>query len=108
MPDISTVADIVICEVNTDNVYEFDFDEITVQLLGSQDISNFTVTYHETQQDAEDGLNVLASPYANTASPQQLFVNVSNNTTGCGTGAGFTLDVQEAAVAKQTRTSCIG
>ena len=100
LPDISTVADIVICEVNTDNVYEFDLDEITVQLLGSQDISNFTVTYHETQQDAEDGLNVLTSPYANTASPQQLFVNISNNTTGCFvTGAGFTLDVQEAAVA---------
>ena len=100
LPDISTVADIVICEVNTDNVYEFDLDEITVQLLGSQDVSNFTVTYHETQQDAEDGLNVLTSPYANTASPQQLFVNISNNTTGCFvTGAGFTLDVQEAAVA---------
>ena len=100
LPDISTVADIVICEVNTDNVYEFNLDEITVQLLGSQDVSNFTVTYHETQQDAEDSLNVLTSPYANTASPQQLFVNISNNTTGCFvTGAGFTLDVQEAAVA---------
>jgi gliding motility-associated-like protein len=100
LPDISSVADIVICEVNTDNIYDFDLDEITVQLLGSQDISNFTVTYHETQQDAEDGLNVLTSPYTNTTSPQQLFVNISNNTTGCFvTGAGFTLDVQEAAVA---------
>jgi gliding motility-associated-like protein len=100
LPDISTVADIIICEVNTDNVYDFNLDEITVQLLGSQDVSNFTVTYHETQQDAEDGLNVLTSPYANTTSPQQLFVNISNNTTGCFvTGAGFTLDVQEAAVA---------
>ena len=100
LPDISSVADIVICEVNTDNVYDFDLDEITVQLLGSQDVSNFTVTYHETQQDAEDSLNILTSPYTNTSSPQQLFVNISNNTTGCFvTGAGFTLDVQEAAIA---------
>ena len=69
-------------------------------MLGAQDPANFTVTYHETQEDADNGENALVSPYTNLTNPQQLFVNITNNLTGCNiTGAGFNIEVQEAAIA---------
>ena len=100
LPDISDVPDVIACEVNTDGFYDFDLDAVTAELLGSQDPANYTVTYHETQQDADNGENALISPYTNLTNPQQLFVNITNNITTCNiTGAGFNIEVQEAAIA---------
>ena len=100
LPDIGDVPDVITCEVNTDGFYEFDLETITSELLGSQDPANFTVTYHETQEDADNGENALVSPYTNLTNPQQLFVNITNNITSCNiTGAGFNIEVQEGAIA---------
>ena len=100
LPDIGDVPDVIACELNTDGFYDFDLETVTSELLGSQDPANFTVTYHETQEDADNGENALVSPYTNLTNPQQLFVNITNNLTGCNiTGAGFNIEVQEAAIA---------
>ena len=97
LPDIGNVPDVIACEVNTDGFYDFDLDTVTSELLGSQDPANFTVTYHETQQEADNGENALPSPYTNTQNPQQLFVNITNNTTSCNiTGAGFNIEVKRS------------
>ena len=63
----------VACEINTDGFFGFDLETVTSELLGGQDPINFTVTYHETQEDADNGENVLVSPYTNLTNPQQLF-----------------------------------
>ena len=100
LPDISDIPDVIACEVNTDGFYDFDLETVTSELLGSQDPANFTVTYHETQEDADNGENPLVSPYTNLTNPQQLFVNITNNITSCNiTGAGFNIEVQEGAIA---------
>ena len=100
LPDIGDVPDVIACEVNTDEFYDFDLEAVTAELLNPQDPVNFTVTYHETQEDADNGENALVSPYTNLTNPQQLFVNITNNLTGCNiTGAGFNIVVQEAAIA---------
>ena len=100
LPDIGDVPDVIACEVNTDGFYDFDLEAVTAELLNPQDPVNFTVTYHETQEDADNGENALVSPYTNLTNPQQLFVNITNNLTGCNiTGAGFNIVVQEAAIA---------
>ena len=100
LPDIGDVPDVIACELNTDGFYDFDLETVTSELLGSQDPANFTVTYHETQEDADNGENALVSPYTNLTNPQLLFVNITNNLTGCNiTGAGFNIEVQEAAIA---------
>ena len=65
LPDVSTVEDFIACEINTDGFYDFDLDTVTAQILGSQDPVNFTVTYHQTQEDADNGENALVSPYTN-------------------------------------------
>ena len=100
LPDIGNVPDVVACEVNTDGFFDFDLETVTSELLGGQDPTDFTVTYHETQEDADNGENALVSPYTNLTNPQQLFVNITNNLTGCNiTGAGFNIEVQEGAIA---------
>ncbi len=100
LPDIGDVPDVIACEINTDYFYDFDLETVTSELLDSQDPANFTVTYYETLEDADNGENVLVSPYTNLTNPQELFVNITNNLTGCIiTGAGFNIEVQEAAIA---------
>ncbi|MCK8482404.1 hypothetical protein, partial [Psychroserpens algicola] len=65
-----------------------------------QDPTLFTVTYHATQQDADDLMNALVSPYTNTSNPQQIFVAITNNDTGCSISTpSFNVEVQEAAEA---------
>ena len=52
--------------------------------------ADWTVTYYETQEDAQNGINPIETPEAytntsvggNTANPQTLFVSVAN-TEGC-------------------------
>jgi gliding motility-associated-like protein len=100
VPNIAAVGDIIACEVNTDNFYEFDLDSVTGELLGSQDPANFTVTYYEDLVDAENGINAITSPYINLTNPQELFVNITSDITGCFIiGGAFNIEVQEAAIA---------
>ncbi len=100
VPNIEAVGDIIACEVDTDNFYEFDLDSVTGELLGSQDPANFTVTYYENLVDAENDVNAITSPYTNLTNPQELFVNITNDTTGCFiVGGAFNIEVQEAAIA---------
>jgi gliding motility-associated-like protein len=100
LPDISAADDYIACEIDTDGFFDFDLDTVSASILGTQDPLNFTVTYHETQEDADNGDNVLVSPYTNLTNPQQLFVNITNNTTGCFIAVpSITIEVQEAAQA---------
>jgi gliding motility-associated-like protein len=100
LPDISAAEDYIACEIDTDGFYDFDLDVVSAAILGTQDPTNFTVNYHETQVDADNGNNALTSPYTNLTNPQQLFVNITNNTTGCFIAVpSITIEVQEAAQA---------
>ena len=100
LPDISAADQYIACEIDTDGFFDFDLDTVSASILGTQDPLNFTVTYHETQEDADNGDNVLVSPYTNLTNPQQLFVNITNNTTGCFIAVpSITIEVQEAAQA---------
>ncbi|SHH31052.1 T9SS type B sorting domain-containing protein [Winogradskyella jejuensis] len=97
--DSAVVTDFFECENNTDFVFGFDLESKTDEILNGQDPMEFTVTYHETQLDADNLTNPLASPYENTISnPQPIFVAITNNTTGCSISTiSFNIDVQEGA-----------
>ena len=100
LPDVSAADDYIACEVNTDGFFDFDLETVTATILGTQDPLNFTVTYHETQEEADNGENALVSPYTNLTNPQELFVNITNDITGCFIAVpSITIEVQEAAQA---------
>ncbi|AUC83696.1 hypothetical protein CW733_09065 [Lacinutrix sp. Bg11-31] len=102
LPVVTPVNDYVICELNTDNVADFDLTTMTAAILNGQDPLIFTVTYHETQGEADASMNDLTASgdYTNTSDPQTIYVNITNTVTGCDTTAlTFNLVVDEAAQA---------
>jgi gliding motility-associated-like protein len=62
-----------------------DDPEFIRDILGdNQSVDDYTVTFHESQQNATDGVAALQSPYQNRDPFQQtIFVRVENNATGC-------------------------
>jgi len=68
---------------STTNQAEFNLNLNDSVILGSQNPTDFTVTYHDSQGDAEISANSLVSPYINTSNPQTIYVRIEDNTTGC-------------------------
>jgi len=53
------------------------------QILGTQSPDVFSVSYYESQADAANGTNALASPYTNITNPQTIFAAVNSNSGSC-------------------------
>ena len=100
LPDVSAADQYIACEIDTDGFYDFNLDTVSASILGTQDPLNFTVNYYQTLEDAENAEGALISLYTNDTNPQELFVNIINNATGCFiTAQSIVLEVQEAAQA---------
>ncbi|WP_179008392.1 DUF7619 domain-containing protein [Winogradskyella forsetii] len=75
--------DLNVCDADNDGYSQFDLTYLDAEILDSQDPVDYTVTYHETQADAENGTNALASPYNNIVSNiQTVFIRVEENSSG--------------------------
>ncbi len=91
IPTATTVSNLESCDDLDDGddtngvVQNFDLESQTNLILGTQNATNFKVTYHLSQNDAISGDNPLSSPHSNSLSPnnQTIFVRVLNKTTGC-------------------------
>ncbi|WP_189343032.1 T9SS type B sorting domain-containing protein, partial [Winogradskyella epiphytica] len=100
LPEVVAVTDMIQCELFTDGIDSFDLSTKNEEVLNGQDPTLFTVSYHATLADAEGGANGLVSPYINTTNPQQIFVRITNNETGCSISTqSFNIEVHEAAQA---------
>ena len=65
------------CDNDSDGYVSFDLESQTTIILGTQDPSTFTVTYHATQSDADNNTAALSSPFTNTvAYGQTIYVRV--------------------------------
>ena len=92
VPIANYVDDIALCDDTNDGnstdgiVQNFDLESQTNIILGVQNTSDFTVTYHISAADANSGSSPLTSPHTNTSRElQTIFVRVTNNDTGCFT-----------------------
>jgi gliding motility-associated-like protein len=90
VPVVTVVSDLSLCDENTDGddtdgfVQSFNLESRTSDILGTQDPTNFTVTYHKLASEAASGDNALSSPYPNTTANQQtIYIRIINNSTGC-------------------------
>ena len=102
LPIANSISDIEFCDDESDGdgnngsiTFEKDFfDNLIPEILGDEQSTNdFTVTFYETQQNAENAENSIIFPYTNqekgTSAPHyvvnstEIFVRVENNTTGC-------------------------
>ncbi|WP_431134827.1 choice-of-anchor L domain-containing protein [Psychroserpens mesophilus] len=92
LPTVIEPTPLIVCDdSNSDGVTTIDLsqkdDEIT---NGNLDLQ---VTYHLTQNDADNGVNAVPLPYVNINTTETLFVNVTNVNTGCSTSTA-TLDIE--------------
>jgi len=77
---------------------DMDADGFTTIDLSQKDeeITNgnfdLAVTYHFTQNDANNGANAIPLPYVNASPTETIFVNVTNTNTGCSITT--TLDIE--------------
>ena len=72
-----TPGPMVVCDDGSGGYSSFDLEDQTSTILGTQDASTFTVTYHATPSDADNNTAALSSPFTNTvAYGQPIYVRV--------------------------------
>src|SRR5690606_34165875 len=85
----NVVQDITLCDDEdgiNDGIRELNLDDFWKDdVLGGQDEMQFAVTYHFTEEDAQNDVNAIADPtaYSNTDSPysQTIYIRVENTNT---------------------------
>jgi hypothetical protein len=96
---VTQPSDIVLC-TSSSAPYVFSSINKDTQILGALPASDYTITYHTTQIDAENG--VASIPFANltnysiSSSSVRIFVRIEDNNTGCVITKSFNLIVTAA------------
>ncbi|WP_298899435.1 choice-of-anchor L domain-containing protein, partial [uncultured Psychroserpens sp.] len=95
IPDVGAISNYELCDYNLpgDEVEVFDLTTKAAEAINGQ--TGVTISYHESQIDAEGGANPIlnASFYSNTSTPQTIYVNITNTSTGCSNVGSFDLIV---------------
>ena len=98
--DSIVIADFFECENNTDFIFDFNLESKTIEILNGQSPIEFTVSYYDSQFNADNLADPLPNPYTNTSNTQQIFVAITNNVSGCSISTlSFNVVVVEGAEA---------
>ena len=98
VPEFNDIQDEILC-TNTPGEAEVDLLDYNEIILGSQNENDIIISYHSSQEDADNGVNSLNSPYT-VVDQQTIYVReeIQNNdpdVTGCFiTNVNFTLTVE--------------
>ncbi len=102
-PVITNLDDVVVCDTDfngnpMDGLTTLDLSLYTPGILGTQDANLFTVTYHNSQTDADTGNSPLPDSYMTTIPyVEQIFVRIENNSnTDCFNTDSFVLTVNDS------------
>ncbi len=83
-PVANIPTDLEYCDTDNDGFGIFDIRSTESEITGGVIPGQVTVTYHETPEDADNNVNVLADSYTNiNAYNQTIYVRVENVLTGC-------------------------
>jgi len=94
-PVANAVTDYLICEnLPYNNIEQFDLSTKNASLLGSQAVSDFTVSYHLSQGNANANVLPLPLLYTNTLPQETIYVRIQNNANpGCFATTSFLIKV---------------
>ncbi|MDO5989413.1 choice-of-anchor L domain-containing protein [Flavivirga amylovorans] len=96
-PPINTITTIPICDNDTNT-----FDLSTVDTVIVDDPSLVNISYHNTQNDADNNIAPLSNIFNYTASNHTIFIRVSDITTGCYIAPSFNLQINPNPIANPT------
>lgn len=107
--DATQPMDMHICvEQGTADTNTFHLTEQNAAILGDLPSAMYTITYHLTQQDADNGVNPLPEYYTNTYNGQVIYARlVNNHITLCHGTTMFKLFVGEYPQAEITTTGTL-
>ncbi|WP_047549501.1 T9SS type B sorting domain-containing protein [Psychroserpens sp. Hel_I_66] len=84
VPDTPSIPNQFYCDEDLDYVTSIDLTPLNAFALGSYSSSTHTITYHETEQNAIDGVNISASNYTTSGAVTfTLYVKSTDNDSGC-------------------------
>jgi gliding motility-associated-like protein len=93
LPIANIAAAIEVCDDNSDgdaangHSQSIDLNIRTAEILGTQDPTQFLVSYHVSLADAQSGAFAITGAYSNTtAFRETIYVRVFNNITQCANG----------------------
>ncbi|WP_339663276.1 PKD domain-containing protein, partial [Croceibacter atlanticus] len=90
----------------------FDLTQVEGDVLGGQDATQFSITYHNSQADADANTPIVEDPtaYPNMSNPETIFVRIENNIdSSCYDTTSFQLIVNDrpsVAAAPQDLEEC--
>lgn len=94
LPIATKPADLQICDnAFSDGITSIDLSIVQTDIIGNQ--INVAVTYHNTQEDAETGINALVLPYTNKNPIETIYARVENKSTRCFSTTNFDIVVSE-------------
>jgi len=82
-PIANTPPNLETCDDDYDFTMFFDLSQQTSTVLGTQNPATFTVTYHETSIDSQNGEYAISNLNYEAVDGQEIFVRIENNTTRC-------------------------
>ncbi len=84
---------------NYNSIATFDLSSQSIEVMGNQDPSLFSISYHISQNDADNNANQIIGPYDNIKTPQEIFIRIENNDfTDCYDTTSFLLVVYNAQI----------
>ncbi|WP_369048534.1 T9SS type B sorting domain-containing protein, partial [Tenacibaculum sp. UWU-22] len=90
IPIANHVDNLQVCDDDSDGsarngfAQNINLESQTSGILGSQDAASYTVTYHASLADAQNGTNQLTSPFSNTKPHKQtIYAKIISNKTNC-------------------------
>src|SRR5690606_12756613 len=94
----ASISGLVVCD-NFGNIFDkkAEIDLTVNQGIITQEVvgGNHVVTYHNTQDNAENGVQAITTPeaYRNTDANEVIWFRLTDSTTGCYTVGSFTIKV---------------
>ncbi|WP_299122234.1 choice-of-anchor L domain-containing protein, partial [uncultured Winogradskyella sp.] len=90
-PTANPANNLIICD--NSGTANFDLSQNDNDILGSQNVDDFIISYHLTEQDAIDNVGALSTNYENINTPQVIWARIGDATQECFDTTSFTLNV---------------
>ncbi|WP_299229192.1 T9SS type B sorting domain-containing protein [uncultured Psychroserpens sp.] len=78
------ITDYELCDdASANEVETFDLSTKDTEVIASVPTSTYSISYHLTSNDAQNGTNTITNPIQNTSNPQPIFVRIEDAINGC-------------------------
>ncbi|MFK5879144.1 MAG: hypothetical protein QM478_06560, partial [Flavobacteriaceae bacterium] len=92
-----TAPDIEICDDDNNALWSFDLTQSDVAIINGQ--TGLVVSYHESENDANNDINPIVGLYPNTSNPQILWTRLDDPIGGCFGVDDFRIEVFDTPIA---------